>query len=182
MNKKTTIFIPIILLLMLIPVYSGYNVINASTEKIYAQDGISFEYPLNWQQLNQVGSNDALVAFGDPDSTNRTTGNVNTIVVIQKAPMPHESKLKQVYDSNYAETAAQDSSFKTISDSLGKVNGTIAYVNIHMVKVNGVLKQEKAVWFEKNGYIYVILFGALPKDYNSQQTNFDMIIDTLKVE
>ncbi|MGZ7048350.1 MAG: hypothetical protein ACXVHP_08685, partial [Methanobacterium sp.] len=77
MNKNTAIFIPIVLLLILIPVYSGYDAINSNTTNIksYSQNGISFDYPQNWQQLNQIESSNALVGFGDPDSTNQSTGN-----------------------------------------------------------------------------------------------------------
>ncbi|MGZ7107353.1 MAG: PsbP-related protein [Methanobacterium sp.] len=184
MNKNTAIFIPIVLLLILIPVYSGYDAINSNNTNIksYSQNGISFDYPQNWQQLNQIESSNALVGFGDPDSTNQSTGNINTIVIIQKAPMPAGSKLKQVYDSNYAQTAVQDTSFKTISENLKEVNGTLAYVNTHMVSVNGVLKQEKAVWLQKKGYVYVILFGALPNTFDAQNANFDMIINSFQVK
>lgn len=183
MDRFTKIFILIFLLLVIIPIYNG-NITNANTvnAKNYTDNGIFFEYPQNWQQLNQIESPNALTAFGDPQSANQLTGNINTLVIIQKASLPSGSTLKQVYDSNYAEIEAHDSSFKTISESLKRVDGTVAHVNTHTVNVNGVLKQEKAVWLEKNGNIYVILCGALPDTFDAQQTNFDMIINSFQVQ
>ncbi len=149
--------------------------------KEYSGNGISFSYPESWQQLEQISSPNALVAFGDPSSVDSATNNVNTLVVIQSIPMPSGSTLKEVYDATYAQFKATDSSFQQISDSTTTVDGTTAYVNTHMVDVSGVQKQEKAVWLEKNGNIYVILCGALPSAFETQQKNFDAIINTFKV-
>ena len=149
--------------------------------KTYSGNGISFSYPENWTQLSQISSSNAIVAFGDPKTVDSSTGNVNTLAVIQKVALPSGSTLKQVYDSTYAQFA-QDSSFKTISDTTTTVDGNTAYVNTHTVDVSGVQKQEKAVWLEKNGNIYVILLGALPSVFDSQQANFDAIINTFKVQ
>ena len=150
--------------------------------KAFSGSGVSFSYPENWQQLQQISSPNAIVAFGDPSSVDNSTGNVNTLVVVQKVALPSGSTLKQVYDSTYAQFAAKDSSFKTISDTTTTVDGTTAYVNTHTVNVSGVQKEEKAVWLEKNGSIYVILCGSLPNVFDSQQANFDAIINTFKVQ
>jgi hypothetical protein len=150
--------------------------------KAFSGNGVSFSYPEKWQQLQQISSPNAVVAFGDPSSVDNSTGNVNTLVVVQKVAMPAGATLKQVYDSTYQQFAQQDSSFKAISDTTTTVDGTTAYVNTHTVNVDGVQKQEKAVWLEKNGNIYVILCGALPSVFESQQANFNAIINTFKVQ
>lgn len=183
MDKFIKILIPIVFLLVAIPLIDG-NGINAKSTNAhnYSENGIYFEYPDSWQQLNQIDAPNALIAFGDPSSTDQLTGTVNTHVIIQKAPISSETTLKQSYDSNYAGLMTQDSSFKTISENLAKVDGTLAYVNIHTINVNGVEKQYKAVWFEKKGNIYVILCEALPDAFAAQQTKFDEIINSFKVE
>lgn len=123
-----------------------------------------------------------MVAFGDPNSVDKSTENVNTLVVVQKVAMPSGATLKQAYDSTYQQFAQQNPSFKTVSESTRTVDGTTAYVNVHTVDVSGVQKQEEAVWLEKNGSIYVILCGALPSEFQGQQANFDAIINTFKVQ
>lgn len=149
--------------------------------KTYAANGVSFNYPESWEELKSISTPNAIVAYGDPKSVDASTGNVNTLVIIQKVALPSGMTLKQVYDQTYAQYAASDPSFQQISDSTTTVDGTTAYVNVHKVNVSGVQKQEKAVWLEKNGNIYVILCGALPDVFNAQQANFDAIIKTFKV-
>ncbi|MEN4017586.1 MAG: PsbP-related protein [Methanobacterium sp.] len=185
--KKYALFV--IAILALVVFASGCTVTQNQTStqptvptKTYSGSGVSFSYPENWQELTQISSPNAVVAFGDPNSVDQSTGNVNTLVVVQKAALPAGSTLKQIYDSTYQQFAAQDSSFKTISDTTATVDGTTAYVNTHTINVDGVQKQEKAVWLEKNGNIYVILCGALPDAFEGQQANFNAIINTFKVQ
>jgi hypothetical protein len=185
--KKYALFVIAILALVIFA--SGCTSSNNQTStqptvatKDFSGNGVSFSYPEKWQQLQQISSPNAVVAFGDNESVDKSTGNVNTLVVVQKVALPSGATLKQVYDATYQQFAAQDSSFKTISDTTTTVDGTTAYVNTHTVNVSGVQKQEKAVWFEKNGNIYVILCASLPAVFHSQQANFDAIINTFKVQ
>lgn len=162
---------------------SGCTTINNQTSistKTYSANGIFFNYPDNWQLMASSTPN-AIASVGDPKTSDSSTKNVNTFVVIQKKAVPSGTTLKQAYDNTYAQFASTDSSFQQISDSTTTVDGTTAYVNTHKVDVSGVQKQEKAVWFEKDGNIYVILCGALPSDFNSEQENFDAIINTFEV-
>ncbi|HML04888.1 MAG TPA: PsbP-related protein [Methanobacterium sp.] len=169
----------VILILSLIVTISGCT---SQKQNNYSSNGISFNYPNNWKEITNVTTQNAIVAVGDPDSADQQTKNVNTLVVVQKVALPSGSTLKQFYDSTYAQFAAQDPSFKTISDTTTTVDGTTAYINTHTVNVNGVQKEEKAVWLEKNGSVYVILCGTLPPIFDSQQANFNMIINSFKIQ
>lgn len=178
--KKHALFVVAILALVIFA--SGCVNQDNINSKTYSNNGISFNYPAYWQEIPNIKTALAMVAIGDPNSINQSTKNVNTVVVIQKIPTSSGITLKQAYDNNYAQLLAKDSSFKAISDANTTVDGTIAYVNTHIVNVNGIEKQEKAVWLEKSGYIYVILCGALSNAFNGQQANFDMIINSFKVQ
>lgn len=147
----------------------------------YNFNGISFNYSSSWQEISNIKTQDALAGVGDPDSVDKSTNNVNTLVIVQKVPMPSGSTLKQFYDDTYAKYA-QDSTFQTISDKTIKVNGLTGYENVHKSIVNGVLKEERVVWLEKNGNVYVILCGALISDFDSQQPNFNIVINSFKVQ
>jgi hypothetical protein len=174
--KKYALFI--ITILALVVFASGCT----NQDKTYSKNGVSFTYPESWQEIMNVKTEFAVAAVGDPDSVDQSTGNVNTVVIVQKIPLPSGSTLKQDYDSNYARLAAQDPSYRVISENTRTVDGTTAYVNTHTVNVNGVQKQEEAVWLEKGGNIYVILCGTFPAVFESQQANFDMIINTFKIQ
>jgi hypothetical protein len=47
---------------------------------------------------------------------------------------------------------------------------------------SGTAMQMQAVWLKENSDIYVILCGALQSDFNNQQDNFDMVINSFKVQ
>lgn len=149
--------------------------------KDYSGNGVSFSYPENWQELSTKGGYN-LVGFVDPDSFDSSANSYNTVVAIQSVAIPSGSTLKQYYDSTYANFKAKDTSFQQISDTTTTVDGTTAYVNTHLIDVNGVQKKEKAVWFERNGNAYIILCGALPEEFDGQQKYFDAIINTFRVQ
>jgi hypothetical protein len=153
----------------------------SQSSNTYNFNGISFNYSSSWQEISNIKTQDALVGVGDPDSVDKPTNDVNTLVIVQKVPMPSGSTLRQFYDDTYTKYA-QDSTFQTISDKTIKVNGLTGYENVHKIIVNGVLKEERVVWLEKNGNVYVILCGALIGDFDKNKDNFDMIINSFKVQ
>lgn len=148
--------------------------------RTYSGDGISFQYPESWTTNLKSETPNTLAVVGDPKSQD-ADGNVNTLVVIQSTSLPSGQTLKETYDATYEE-AASDPSFVQISEKTLIIDGLEAYENIHKVDVKGIQKKERAVWLEKNGIIYVILCGALPADFNAEQTNFDLIIFSFKIE
>lgn len=188
--KKYAIFVIAILALVVFAsgcTNTGNQTSNQSTQptiptKSYAANGVSFSYPDSWEELKSISTPNSIVAYGDPKSVDASTGNVNTLFVVQKVAMPGNETLKQAYDATYADFAATDSSFQQISDGTATVDGTTAYVNTHKISVSGVQKEEKAVWLEKAGNIYVILCGALPDAFANQQQNFDAVINTFHVQ
>jgi len=147
----------------------------------YSSNGISFNYPTSWQQLSTNGTLN-IAAVADPNSKDNSTGSANTLAIIQSEPLPSGQDVKAVYDATYSQYAASDPTYKSISDTTTTVDGVTAYVNTHTVDVDGVTKQEEAVWFSKNGNVYIILCGALPSDFAAQQDNFNMIINSFKVQ
>ena len=168
----------VLFILALIIVVSGCT---NQKQNSYSSNGISFNYPNNWKEISNVQTPNAIVGVGDPDSVDNSTGKVTTLVLVQKVALPSGSTLKQFYDTTYTQFA-QDPSFKTISDTTTTVDGTTAYIKTYTANVNGVQKEEKAVWLEKNGNIYIILCGTLPPLFDSQQANFNMIINSFNVQ
>jgi PBP1b-binding outer membrane lipoprotein LpoB len=145
----------------------------------YAKNNISFKYPESWTDKLTSSAPNAVTVVGDPDSQ-ESDGNINTLAVIQKIDLPSGKTLKQIYDATY-NNIANDSSFQEVSERTLNINGLTAYENIYKLDVSGVQKQERATWFEKDGTIYLITGGTLPSDFESQQTNFDLIMFSFKV-
>ncbi|MBU4534719.1 MAG: hypothetical protein KKF16_02545 [Euryarchaeota archaeon] len=146
----------------------------------FSGSGISFEYPEAWPSDLESETPNSLVVVGDPESQD-ANGSITTLVAIQSTTLPSGQTLKETFDATYS-TAESNTNFESISQRSLTLNGVEAYENIHRINVNGVQKQERAVWLEKNGTIYVILCGALPADFDAQQKNFDLIINSFKIQ
>lgn len=147
--------------------------------KHYTKDGISFDYPENWEIANATTAN-AIAAVADPKTRDPKTGFSSTVVVIQKETIPAGYTLKDVYDQNYA-IFFNNSSYQRVYEGNTTINGIKVYENIYTVDTDNVQKQQRALWFEKKGVVYVILCSALKKDFKSQEANFNLIINSLKL-
>ena len=67
----------------------------------------------------------------------------------------------------------KDSSFELVSSG-GVMIGTIDAVEYIYTSTddNGVVKEHKAVWFEKGGQAYVMLYSAPPEDFEDSFQEF----------
>lgn len=156
------------------------NLTNITTKTYSNADaGVTFNYPENWTLFNITGKN-GIVGIGDPNSVDKNN-NTNTIVIIQKTALPTGQTLESTYDATYKDTT-QDPSYQLVSKRNLTIDGQTAIENIHKINVNGVQKVEKDVWIEKNGTIYVIICSALTNDFNRQQSYFNVIINSFKIQ
>lgn len=147
--------------------------------KSYSANGISFDYSTDWQQLS-VNSTNSIVTVGVPNSY-YSSGYPKTYVTVQKTTLPSSYTLKGAYDQIYAEYATVPG-FTTVSDTTTTVDGATAYVNTHTYQGSDALIKEKAVWIEKNGYIYILVCSSPSSDFSNQQANFDTVINSFQVE
>ena len=151
--------------------------------KTYSNNGVTFNYPEGWREysINNISHPDtdyAITVFGDPNSVD-TSGNVNTAVIIKRKELASGYILGQEYNSYYG-SKANDADFLPISDTKLNLNGKTAYEKIYERNYNGPQKT-RAVWIDKNGYIYIIQCTSLTGDFESQKGNFDIIINSFKV-
>lgn len=137
--------------------------------------GITFKYPANWNLFNVTGQK-GIVGIGDPNSVDKNN-NTSTFVIIQKTAMPAGQTLKDAYDVTYA-----NSGYEIIATRNLTIDGQNAIENIRKMVVNDVQIVERDVWLERNGTIYVITSVAPETDFNRQQTYFNIIIDSFKVQ
>ncbi|MDO8869191.1 MAG: PsbP-related protein [Methanobacteriaceae archaeon] len=148
--------------------------------KTYAKNGISFEYPVGWTKAASSNIPGTIVGYGDPESVSKDL-TYNTIAIVSKQALPSGSTVKESFDATYEQYANNGTGYNLISERTLNINGVTAYEKVYNITVSGVKKEERATWFDSNGTIYMVLCNALPKDFDSQQTNFDLITYSFKV-
>ena len=176
MNK---IIFPVILTILVVITVSGCvnEQKNNQTNK-YSQNGVSFDYPQNWRVAN-VSSPYAVAAVADP--TTVQNGRPTTAVIIQKPPLIRGANLKLAYENNYANFFNQ-TGYKKISEANITLNGTKIYENVYTVNTAGLDKEYRVAWLSKKQKIYVILCSALKEDFDQEQSNFDLVINSFQAQ
>ena len=102
-------------------------------------------------------------------------GNIN----FEKKPVEGEF---YSYVNNTYKSMQKDSSFELISSG-GLVISNIDAVEYIYTSTNddGVVKEHKAVWFEKGGQAYVIMYSAPPDDFEDSLYVFDYILSDIQI-
>ncbi|MEN6292848.1 MAG: PsbP-related protein [Methanobacterium sp.] len=171
----------------------NYNHSKISTKTYSSPNGISFNYPKGWQRSDWSDVEYGIIpaadvnmqlSFADPKSAEKYDGYNNyfyTVVTIEKAQLPFGFSIKSAYDNKFAEVTP-GFAFESMLDTTATVDGEKAYVKTYTVVEDGVQRKVKEVWFEKNGFAYVILIITLPKDFDGQQANFDVILNSFKIQ
>ena len=180
--KKYFLFIIIIVLSIILTsgcTSSGNQTANnTSNIQTYSGDQFTFNYPPGWQQIASQAQN-STVAVGDP-STADSNGNVQVNVEIQKSVKPSNVTFGQYYNDTYTQFAAQNLGYKQLSDGTIVVNGKTALENVYRINM-GTLEQKRAVWIQNGKIVYIILCTAPVSQYNNQQANFNIIVNSFKL-
>ena len=150
----------------------------ANTTKTYAQNNVSFTYPGSWEVVNATSPN-AVAAVADPNSIQN--GTPTTLVVIQKPDVAAGSDINSIYAANYV-TFFNNTNYQRISDGNITVNGANALDNIYKTNTTVNPMQYSAVWLNESGSVYVILSAAKLSDFDNQTTNFNLILNSFKVQ
>lgn len=169
-----------IAILSLVVLASGcVNNDDTNSTKSYSGNGISFVYNGTWNVANTTSPN-ALVAVGDP-STVDAQNNPSTFVLIQKPNETQSNDLQATYDQNYA-GLFNNTTNQRVSEANITVNNNKALENVYITNSGGVQTQMRAVWLTQNGAIYVILCGTIPSNFENEQKNFDLVINSFKAQ
>lgn len=147
--------------------------------KTYSQNGISFNYPATWSLANNVAPN-TTVSVADPNSVNSQTGYANTVLTIQKINITSGSNLNSIYNENYA-VLFNNTSYQRIFEGNTTINCETFYENRYYVNENGVQKEQRALWLQRDDNIYVILMSALAEDFEKEKPKFDLILNSLSI-
>jgi hypothetical protein len=180
MNNKSILkgsIIIIILILFFVFLTSGVSASDNDTTIVpLSKGGLSINYPSDWGYSEAV-SNDSIMAISKLDSIDAFgVGQVN--INFEKRPIEGDfaSFLNQTYrDMEY------DSSYGLVSSGESVVGDWPAYEYIYTSNQNGMEKEHKAVWFEKGGQAYVLLYSAPLDQFEQNLYVFDYILSDIKI-
>lgn len=148
------------------------------TTKTYSANGISFNYPSNWKEINKTG-NYTIAYLKDPDA--KSDDNKSGAVVEISKKSSDGIPLKRYYEEvkRGAESVA---GYELLSERTFKVDNTTAYEFVSKATDKDIEEQYRVVLLEKKGFIYMIACGTRSPTYLSdEEENFDIIINSFKV-
>ena len=142
-----------------------------------SKGGVTIYYPSNWV-VSQATSNHSIVAISKKSSIDgQDIGQVNIIVEKKEFTGDFDSFVNQTYTN-----VGADEEFDLISSGEVEINGERALEYIYTSSSsNGVIKQHKALWFERDGVAYVILYSAPIDKYEVNLAAADYIIERIKI-
>ncbi len=173
-------FIPIIFLVILF--ICAVSIVSAEDDNsdlemlTLSKGGIVIHYPSSWG-YSEATSNYSIMAISKLDSIDSAgIGQVN--INIEKKPIEGEF---YTYVNDTYKSMQKDSSFELVSSGGILVKNIDAVEYIYTSNDNGVEKEHKAVWFEKGGQAYVILYSAPPEDFENDLYIFDYILSDIQI-
>lgn len=143
----------------------------------YSGDGVSFDIPSHWQVYKVVdGTNVNINIVKNYSDT--------TQITIAIAPNPKGLSNQELIDSVKDPVNEGDGNWVKISNNTISINGTTAYENTYTVSNLSQFKGSliiKEINFIKNGYTYGFTFQAPVNEFNNEQTNFNITLNSFKI-
>lgn len=171
----------ILIVLFLVCIVSSVNAETSGDESeltmlTLSKGGLVINYPSNWG-YSEATSEYAILAISKLDSINSVgVGQVN--ILVEKKPVEGEF---YTYVNNTYKAMQKDSSFDLISSGGVMVGNIDAVQYIYTSNQNGTMKEHKAVWFEKGGQAYVLLYSAPQDQFENNLYVFDYILSDIKI-
>jgi hypothetical protein len=145
---------------------------------VYSGDGVSFNIPTSWQVVKFVD--------GTTTNINIVKNNSNTTqITIAIAPNPKDLSNQNLIDSIKNPVNEDDGNWEKISNSTISINGNTAYENTYNVTNSSQFEEPiimKEINFIKNGYTYGLSFQAPTNEFNNEQTNFNITLNSFQVK
>ena len=141
-----------------------------------SKGGITIQYPSDWGSSRAL-SNYSIMAISKIDSIDAFgIGQVN--VNVEKKPI--EGDFDSYVNKTY-EAMQKDSSFQLVSSGSVVISDKQALEYVYTSVQNGAQKEHKAVWFEKGGQAYVIMYSAPLDKFEDNLFVFDYILSNMKI-
>ena len=172
--------ISVILIISLILIASSVgaanNANNDTAIQTLSKGGLTINYPSDWG-YSEAKSNYSIMSISKLNSIDAAgVGQVN--INFEKKPL--EGDFGTFINTTYKSMEA-DSSFKLISSGSSLVGGKEALEYVYTSNQNGVERQHKAVWFEKGGQAYALLYSAPVDQFDANLYVFDYILSDIQI-
>ena len=149
---------------------------NDTTIQTMSKGGLVINYPSDWG-YSEATSNDSIMAISKLDSIDSAgIGQVN--INFEKRPIQED--LSTFLNTTYR-SMESDPSFSLISSGSSVIGNREAYEYIYTSNDNGIEREHKAVWFEKGGQAYALLYSAPLDQFESNLYVFDFILTDIQI-
>lgn len=142
-----------------------------------SKGGVTIEYPSNWV-MSQATSNNSVLAISKASSVdNLEVGQVNIHVEKKDFTGDFDRFVNSTYNNIQA-----DEAFDLVSSGEVDLNGERVLQYIYTSSSNnGVVKQHKALWFDRGNEAYVVMYSAPIDKYEVNLPAADYIIQHIKI-
>lgn len=172
--NKTIILVPLVIILVVS--LSGCITDDLfKSGQTYESNGVTFQYPDEWQVVNGVAEGTVAAVASKGDSRVST--------VIQQ--VPNELGLDiQSACSNNNKNLVLSPNYVNIQEVQSTVNNHTVILHRYMVnEADGSQKEHVATWMQmSNGQIYVLLYNAPLESYESERSSYDMIVGSFALQ
>lgn len=169
--------IAIILIIFLVSSVSAENNTDDETKVVtLSKGGLVINYPSDWG-YSQATSNYSIMSISKLDSIDSAgVGQVN--INFEKKPI--EGDFSSFVNTTY-KSMEHDSSFTLVSSGESVVGGRQAFEYVYTSHDAGAEREHKAVWFEKGGQAYVLLYSAPLDQFESNLYVFNYILSDIQI-
>ncbi len=146
---------------------------NTTATKTYSANGMTFNYPSNWDIINDTtNENGTVIALGDVDiqQNNTVKGNGATIIKV-----PQNSNSTADLNDLKTQFASLNGTNSTVS-----IDGVTANETTISTKINNITAQLQFIDYEKNNFIYLIQYATIASDIKTQEQLFNIITKSFK--
>ena len=169
-----------IIIFMLVLFAVSVSAVNASADGdtllSLSNSGVTISYPSDWGYSKAVSS-DSIMAISKISSIDSLgIGQVN--INVEKRPI--EGDFYTFVNSTY-QSMSKDPDYELVSSGGLILEGHDAMEYIYTSNTDGVQKQHKAVWFEKGGQAYVLLYSAPLDQFEDNLYVFDYILSDIQI-
>ena len=152
--------------------------------KIYSAGGISLQYPSSWNiTTDEINETNTQIVIQDPTSANNPQSTQIAAFTILKTRDDGSKTLDQSKDSfiqSFTNSGANIAITNTSNTIINGINATEVIYSGNDPNYNKI--QLKVIYFEQNSIFYIMGFFTKGMDLKSQDTYFNIILNSFKVQ
>ncbi|MBE6499423.1 MAG: hypothetical protein E7Z80_02610 [Methanobrevibacter thaueri] len=150
---------------------------NDTTIETLSKGGLVIKYPSDWG-YSKANSNYSIMSISKLSSIDsKGVGQIN--INCEKKPI--EGDFVTFVNSTYKALDSSSSSFEMVSSGESMIGDRKALEYIYVSNDTGDEREHKAIWFEKGGQAYVLLYSAPLDKFESNMYVFNYVLSEIKI-